>query len=258
MISDKKWFESNLNPGNNISSFGFVLPSLPPDDVQKAFTGISGKKNIEQAFAFYTYILKNFVSKKQPIIMDFGSGWGRIARFFLRDTLAENIFAVDPYSVALDWMHKTRLPCRIIKSNPLPPIPNIGSKKFDLIFAFSVFSHLSEDYFNCWLFYLLSLLCEKGTIVFTTRGLHFINYIEKNEINAPIFKNYNDIRMRYNSGEFQFFGHKRTGELDGNWYGEAFIPFQYLEENYRSYKPRLIGDIHGVDQTVFALTKQKN
>jgi hypothetical protein len=256
MISDKKWFEMNLNPGNNISNLDFELPSLPPDEVQKAFTGISGKKNIEQAFAFYKFILKNCISKKQPIIMDFGSGWGRITRLFLRDTLAENIFAVDPYSVALDWMYNTKLPCRIIKSNPLPPIPEIGIKKFDLIYAFSVFSHLSEEYFNSWMFYLLSLLDEKGTIVFTTRGMHFINYIEKNEINKNIFKNYKDIKTKYNSGEFQFFGHKRSDELDGSWYGEAFIPFQYLEEKYRVYKPRLINDIHGVDQTVFALTKQ--
>ncbi len=258
MISDKKWLELNINPGKSISNLGFELPSLPPDHVQKAFTGISGKRNIEQGFSFYTYILKNYVSKKQPIIMDFGSGWGRIARFFLRDTLAENIFAVDPYSVALDWMHNTRLPCRIIKSNSLPPIPNIEIKKFDLIYAFSVFSHLSEEYFNCWMFYLISLLDEKGTMVFTTRGLHFIDYIKKNEIRKSFFKDYNEIKMKYDAGEFQFFGHNRSDELDGNWYGEAFIPFQYLEEKYRSYKPCLIKDIHGVDQTVFTLTKQKN
>lgn len=255
MISDKKWFELNLNPGKDILNLGFELPSLPPDDVQKAFTGISGKRNIEQAFAFYTYILKNYVSKKQPVIMDFGSGWGRIARLFLRDTLAENIFAVDPYSVALDWMKNTGLPCRIIKSNPLPPIPSIGIKKFDLIYAFSVFSHLSEEYFNSWMFYLLSLLDENGTIVFTSRGLFFIDYIEKNQIRKSFFKDYNNIRMKYEAGEFQFFGHNRSDELNGSWYGEAFIPFQYMEEKYQPYKPRLITDIRGVDQTVFILSK---
>lgn len=255
MISDQKWLELNINPGKNISNLGFELPSLPPEAVQKGFTGISGKKNIEQAFAFYRYILKNYVSKKRPKIMDFGSGWGRIARFFLRDTPADKIFAVDPYSVALDWMHKTRLPCRIIKSNPLPPIPSIGNQKFDLIYAFSVFSHLSEEYFNCWMFYLLGLLAEKGTIVFTTRGLNFIDHIEKNEISKPLFKNYYDIRMKYHAGEFQFFGHNRSDELDGNWYGEAFIPFQYVKEKYRLYKPQIIKDIFGVDQTVFTLNK---
>lgn len=258
MISDKKWLELNINPEKSISTLGFELPSLPPDHVQNAFTGISGKKNIEQGFAFYTYILKHFVSKNQPIIMDFGSGWGRIARFFLRDTPAENIFAVDPYSVALDWMNKTRLPCKIIKSNSLPPIPNIETNKFDLIYAFSVFSHLSEEYFNCWMSYLLGLLDEKGTIVFTSRGLHFIDYIEKNEISKPRFKNYGELRNKYIAGEFQFFGHNRSDELNGNWYGEAFIPFQYLEGKYKSYNPRFIKDIHGVDQTVFALNKQKN
>ena len=228
-IPDEKWFEMNLFPEQGDEPLGFALPTLPPDEVQRNFTGKAGRDNLQQAFSFYKFIRENFLSASSPLVMDFGAGWGRIARFFLRDTIPQNLFAVDPLSQAVEWMHATKLPCRIIRSSPLPPIPGLNGAKFDLIYAFSVFSHLSEKYFLAWLDHLLSLLKDDGVMVFTTRGTSFLDYIERDAIKKEVFGDYSALRRRYQRGDFLFFRDRDDSqELSGGFFGEAFIPKQYL------------------------------
>lgn len=257
-ISDEQWFEMILNPEGSEHVLGFPLPSFPPDSVQRGFTGKAGKDNLKQAFSFYQHIKNNYLRGSNPTIMDFGSGWGRIARFFLRDTEPKNLYAVDAFSSAVEWMKKTNLSCQIIHSKPLPPIPSINDKKFNLIYAFSVFSHLREEYFQAWIHYLLSLLDDDGVVVFTTRGIGFMNHVEKNMIQPDVFQDYSQLRKKYDNGEFQFFGHPgrdSSHELSGEFYGEALIPKQYLAgklgANFLSFEE----PIRYLDQAVVVLKR---
>jgi hypothetical protein len=253
-ISDEEWLELNVNPERGHEALGFDLPSLPPDEVQKNFTGRSGRPNIELAFQFYSFIRENYLRTDEPTIMDFGSGWGRIARLFLRDT--RDIWAVDTHPVALEWMRKTQLPVRVVESKPLPPIPELGATRFDLIYAFSVFSHLSEEYFQSWITHLLSLLKDEGVMVFTTRGLRFLNYIEKNAIRKDVFQDYEKIRSTYDKGDFQFIADRPdTAVLSGSWFGETFIPPQYLDRKFGAQLLDFIQDLKGIDQAVVVLSK---
>lgn len=258
-ISDQEWFEMNLNPERNKVPLGFPLASLPPEEVQRNFTGKAGRANLQEAFSFYQYVRSNYLSSSNATIMDFGAGWGRIARFFLRDTNVENIWCVDPYSRAVDSMRQTNLPCKIVQSKSLPPIPNINQIRFDVIYAFSVFSHLTEGYFRSWVAYLMSLLKDDGVLIFTTRGPKFIDYIEKNSIKPAVFLNYHDLRKRYSNGEFLFFRDRdNSGELSGDFFGEAFIPRQYCERELSSYFLDFTEQVPNVNQAVVGLKRQNS
>jgi glycosyltransferase involved in cell wall biosynthesis len=256
-LSDEEWLEMNLDPrGKRLR--GLSLPSIPPEDVQMGFTGRAGRDNLLQAFAFYTF-LRNRCLPGIPdaTIMDFGAGWGRLARFFLRDTAPENIYAVDPYSTAVEWMTRTNLPCKIVQSKALPPLPIDDKTDFDLIYSFSVFSHLSEDLFNLWIPHLLSKLKVNGFLVFTTRGSAFINYIVDNHLNPKVFNNYKDLKKRYSRGEFLFF-HDRpcTAELSGDLFGEAFVPKQYVKARFPSYFVDFVEHLEHVDQAIVVLRRR--
>jgi hypothetical protein len=257
---DAFWLECNLSPGHGRKYTRLPIPDLPPDNIQERFTGMSGRRNLMQAFEFYNFAREQsgLASKAAPLVLDFGGGWGRISRFFLRDTKAENIWLSDVLSDSHQWLRDTGAKFQRVKNEPLPPVPRLP-QGFDLIFAYSVFSHLSEQYFNSWINYLLSHLGEDGRLVFTSRGDQFIKYLpaleqhrkskgEQSYLPPPA-----DIATRYAKGEFQFYPGDGGGELSAAFYGEAFVPEAYIRDAFPGCVTAVSESVPGVDQKVFVL-----
>jgi SAM-dependent methyltransferase len=270
-VNDAEWFEIQFNPAVAREKYGIVLPTIPADDVQVGFTGLTGRNNLEQAFNFYLYArsISQINKKTQARILDFGGGWGRVARFFLRDTQPEYIYIADTMEYAIDCLHATGNPCQIIHNQPRPPINRLPGQ-FDLVYAYSVFSHLSEEYFHAWVNYLLEVLRPGGYLVFTTRGEYFIDHLEhlhtsqddshkmleehirrlREDMPLP-----EEIRRRYQNGEFQFYPIGGSDELTSEFFGEAFIPKSYTLQHFGPYFVDFYEDIPNVDQSVVALRK---
>ena len=178
-IADDIWYQLQFKPKEAFKFYGIPVPNLPPDEVQVRFTGRMSHDNMRQAFSFYQYVRRVTQLGKvgSPKILDFGGGWGRIARLFLRDTSPERISIADCLGDSIHWLQATNNPCNIIKNETFPPISGLGDD-FDLIYAFSVFSHLSESYQNAWVDYLMNRLRPGGYLVFTTRGHQFLEYMK--------------------------------------------------------------------------------
>ncbi len=190
--------------------------------------------------------------------MDFGGGWGRIARFFLRNTEPENIWVVDLLPESIRWLNETNAAYSVLQNDPQPPIPRLHAK-FDIIYAFSVFSHLSEDYFKAWVEYLLGLLEPGGFLIFTSRGLEFISMLEefqKRGLKADLRHNLplpSVIRERYEEGRFQFYPIRAGQVLTETFYGEAFIPTPYVARLFACQFVLSTDLVTRVDQTIFIL-----
>ena len=76
-------------------------------------------------------------------VLDFGCGWGRLTRMLARDVAPGNLYGCDPAQGILDVCRADRVPAELARSDFLPQrVPFDGP--FDLAFAFSVFTHLSE------------------------------------------------------------------------------------------------------------------
>jgi 2-polyprenyl-3-methyl-5-hydroxy-6-metoxy-1,4-benzoquinol methylase len=273
-IEDDEWFELQFKPEEARKRYGIILPTLPSDDVQVGFTALCGRLNLQQAFSFYRHVLSvcQLNQIRKPRILDFGGGWGRIARFFLRETKPRRIYIADTMSNAIDCLRATGNPCRVIHNEPRPPIPGLPNN-LDLVLAYSVFSHLSEEYFVAWVNYLLKVLRPGGHLAFTTRGQFFINHLEhlhqsrqqshdmlqehhrrlREEMRPPA-----EIRRRYENGEFQFYPIGGAGELTSDFFGEAFIPQRYLEQNFGSLLVDFNGEVPYVDQSIVVLRKPKH
>jgi ubiquinone/menaquinone biosynthesis C-methylase UbiE len=175
-ITDEDWFELNVAGGGRGA---IAIPALPSDAVQRRFTGRAGRENLEQAFEFYKLVTERLPSIKGngQRILDFGGGWARIIRFFLREIPAHQLVLADCLSDAIECARQLKPPYRVVKTDICPPLP-FSPASFTACYAFSVFSHLNEEMCRAWIKHLGELLVAGGVLVITTRGRSHIRSLE--------------------------------------------------------------------------------
>jgi len=267
-IEGEEWLQMQFHPSQARRLYGIPLPDIPPDEVQLRFTGRRTKENLKQAYQFYRfaheYGLRGFDGATHRIL-DFGAGWGRIARFFLKDMSPEQIYVADCLSDAIFWLKETKNPCKIVHCDILPPL-NVEESGFSLIYAYSVFSHLKEPFLKSWLSYFQRILLPSGRLIITSRGSAFINYLEKRaskkmsaESVLQFLPPIPEVRAKFEAGEFQFYPTGGGGELSPDFYGEAFIPRKYAEYLAGEIGFRLIRfteEVPHVDQSIIIFEKE--
>lgn len=148
-------------------------------------------------------------------LLDFGVGWGRIARFFLRELPAENIYVIDVVEEFVQICRQTFRNDNFYVSAPYPPT-SLSDGKFDFIVGYSVFSHLSEDACARWMREFQRILVPGGIVALTTRGRPFFDFCESLKGKghtgyldslSNMFDNFKDARARYDRGEFVHSNH---------------------------------------------------
>ena len=247
------WFDlvvQSLNGGGFRSVHSDPLPGFPEPQLQFNTTGLDGVAALRQAYCFYADIVDGIETSggklsHRSVVLDFGVGWGRIARFFLHQVPLKNIHGVDvdPEFVQL---------CRTLfnsenfyQSNPMPPTA-LSGRTFDLITAYSVFSHLSEHACLAWLTEFSRLLKPGGYFAFTTRHESFFDYLEYLRDNrdqcdeysralGELFSDLDAARESYARGEFVHAsspGVSGGGVRNESFYGESFIPADYVVEKF--------------------------
>jgi len=245
------WYElvcSSLTE-NGLKYNNYPLPGFPDDEIQIRTTGRAGAPTLCEAYLFYEDCINKFkessnFAKPERTLMDFGAGWGRILRFFIKEIPPQQLYGVEINPELLEICRSTFEYSEFIKSDSFPPI-NIESESFDFIVGYSVFSHLSEDACLAWVEEFYRLLRPGGMLALTTRGRWFLDYCEdlKTADGYPsalnkMFANFDDARNKYDRGEFVHSnadGVSGSGPLNSNFYGETFIPEAYAKKVYSKY-----------------------
>jgi SAM-dependent methyltransferase len=101
-------------------------------------------------------------------ILDFGCGCGRVIRRF-HSLKRAKLYGTDYNPKMVDWCRRN-LPFAEFEINGLSPPLVYGDGSFGLIYAFSVFTHLSEGLQVSWLAELSRVLKPGGYLVLTTHG----------------------------------------------------------------------------------------
>ena len=160
---------------------GGLIPEIPPAHIQRTWTGSAGQTTFQQAFVFYQRVLK-WVERysEKPIekleVLDFGSGWGRIIRFFLRDVPHNQLHGTDCWQEIVESSRSLNRWCSFDINSTLPPM-QYADQSFDLVYLYSVFSHLSEAAHLAWLGEFRRLLRPGGLLVTTTRPRRFLQIL---------------------------------------------------------------------------------
>lgn len=100
-------------------------------------------------------------------VLDFGCGAGRVLRHFLGETDSE-LHGCDIDEASVSWLSEHMPQVRALRNGALPPLP-YPDGHFDLIWAASVFTHLT-DASTAWLLELHRLLSPGGFLWATHLG----------------------------------------------------------------------------------------
>ena len=211
---------------------------------QYRFAGAAGDATMRDAFGFYTLVRVLLQKHRQlPVaaILEFGCGWGRMLRLFLRDVEPQNLWGIDCLPAAIEICRGTNRYCNFRLVAPFPP-SSLDDNTFDLVYAFSVFSHLSEAAHDKWLTEFSRILRPGGLLVVTTRSRDFIlacaearaRHEQRDWAQGTVlaFTDTADALARYDRGEFVYEPVGGGDVLDKSFFGETCIPRQYVEGNW--------------------------
>lgn len=249
-VSDGFWFWLYTEGLRRSSLLRAILPSMPDEDVQLLFTGDTGDSVLSEAFSAYKLFKGECESHVGPIadcsaILDFGCGWGRILRFFLKDIDPSRLWGADPTQKLIDVCKQTNKWGTFQLIGRKPPTP-FADNTFDFIYSFSVFSHLSEERQSELLAELSRILKPGGVFVATTRGRDFIEFCaelrkrrdldsmhEGPKSSALGFPDTQAALSDFDDGKYCFTSFGKTG--DRSYWGEAAIPETYVREHWTQW-----------------------
>jgi SAM-dependent methyltransferase len=223
-----------------------AMPGFPSAQVQTNTVGQAGAGALDEAWVFAEACLRHFrrspsFAAPNKLLMDFGTGWARIARCFLRDFRARHILGVD-VDPALLTLSRTLFPgATFAQVTPMPPF-RMANERIDFITGYSVFSHLSEVACRAWMEEFARVLRPGGMVALTTRGRWFFDYAASlagqpgyGGALGRMFPDFDAAKAGYDAGQFVHSnapGVAGGGALDGSFYGESFIPEAYARGAY--------------------------
>jgi len=269
-ISDDEW---RLGLIERHSSLDWVqlLPDLPSDQIQISFTGKANAEAFKQSYAAVEGFMSGARSLGQEFngnekLLDFGCGWGRITQSAFRYFDPSNIIAADIQPNALEIVRKSNLKVgTLLVENFQIDLPN---ESVDSIFAYSVFSHLSERSHLRWLKELHRVLKPGGCIALTTRWKNMIEHVQnlstQTDISASqkrLVESFQDPEVmlkQFEDGEFVFRPYPSNASGLDEEYGEAFITQKYIQNNWDTIFNKWIYLTpleNGIDQAVVVVRK---
>jgi SAM-dependent methyltransferase len=149
-------------------------PPIPPTKLRVLVVGTADLRFfIESGRAQSEFIREALRRHGSPIeevsrILDLGCGCGRLARWW--HDLPADVSGCD-FNPELSAWCDANLPFMDAALNQLePPLPFEASRQFDFIYAWSVFTHLSEDLQRLWLDEIRRRLPPGGRFLFTVSG----------------------------------------------------------------------------------------
>jgi SAM-dependent methyltransferase len=216
-----------------------LLPDVPAPELQEMWNGLSGVPLARQSRGFYARLREIYErhgprSLADSHVLDFGCGWGRLTRMLARDVGPGALYGCDPTQAILDVCAELRVPATLARSEFVPErLP--FDRRFDLAYAFSVFTHLSERSHQACLRALHDALEPGGILVVTIRPPAFLY---ANELIAPAREQLRRDPALLEKATYLFVPHMAIeqhpqysggGEIE---YGETIITLAYVRERW--------------------------
>lgn len=143
-------------------------------------------------------------------ILDFGCGAGRTLRHW-HDLPATRVCGTDYNPRLVRWCRRA-LPFAEVRRNDLAGRVDWADESFDLVYALSVFTHLTEAVGFAWVDELARVLKPGGHLLLTTHGDHYRTALTPDE------------RADYDAGRAVVRGSRREGSNDcATFHPPAFV-----------------------------------
>jgi SAM-dependent methyltransferase len=246
------------------------VPGGPPPEVQARFVGWSGADAMRECFGVYRLVKDLYPGElAEATVLDFGVGWGRLIRLFAHDVPEARLHGCDVDPEILQVCRDTGVPGTLVATEPGAPLP-YDDGTFDLAYAYSVFSHLSEDAAKGALAELARVVRPGGQLTFTTQGTRFLDLCvairrkrkrrgdlsQAEETIDAFFANPRKAQRAFDKGRHAYTGVGGTGVLTGDFYGWAAIPERWLRQHATGFDVAHVADDPAInEQVVFTLIR---
>jgi SAM-dependent methyltransferase len=224
------WGELLLDIPARYPNLKSLFPSMPPDMVQDNWTGAHGIALLTQTSAFVESLIDGYRkltgrTLEKGRVLDFGCGWGRIIRLLYKYVAYDNIYGVDPWDESISLCTRYGVKGHLSISDYVPrTLPFEGP--FDLIYAYSVFTHLSENTTRIALDTLRRYIDRGGVLVITIRPKEYWPMNREGGVDAA------SMMSRHERTGFAFAPHNRT-PIDGDiTYGDTSMSIDYIRTNF--------------------------
>ncbi len=158
-------------------------------------------------------LVRRHLDEPSPRICEWGCGPGRVVRH-LRSALADRnvtLFGTDSNPASVAWCRAHLQGIEFRSNRQDPPLP-FDDDALDVLYAISVFTHLSERGHERWAEEILRVLRPSGVVIFTTHGDACADRLLPNE------------RERYRQGRLVV----RGGVREGSKCFVAYHPPEYV------------------------------
>jgi len=226
-------------PNERFPKLSRLLPAMASVAAQRLWTGNSGVVLLKQGLGFvraiaYTYGRLTGNSLEGRRILDFGCGYGRIARLMYYFTDEENFFGVDPWDESIRQCNQAGLSRNILQSAYLPTDLPVGGRRFDVIYAYSVFTHLSRRATLAALRVLRQYVEPSGMLAITIRPIEFWRF-------AHYLPAADEVRLEqaHRTEGFAFRPHDREAVGGDITYGDTSMTIDWIRENVPDWRVRV-------------------
>jgi SAM-dependent methyltransferase len=200
--------DTTIHPNDEMLFPGGDVDAQDPDNVRMLYfrNGFEMARTIEQIVRWRFGGFERVES-----LLDFASGYGRLTRFLLQKLPRERITVSDILAEGVAFQEQQFGVHGIVSATN--PADFVCDRRFDVIFAASLFTHLPENTFRAWLDRLASLLNPRGVLIFTT---HSVETFDWSTGEPP------------GDGEFVFVPLPYSRFLDAHDYGNTYVQEPYL------------------------------
>lgn len=224
-LEDFGLFLINL-PNTDYPALSSLLPPMASAKIQQEWTGASGVQLLAQTASFVRQLENNYTRYiGKPLsdarILDFGCGYGRIFRMLYYYSNPADLWGVDAWQRSLDICKRDRLPGNFALSELVPSRLPVGDQKFTMIFALSVFTHLSPKAADACLAAIRRHIADDGLFIATVRPAEFWAYLDsvKNTQIAASMR-----QAHFDTG----YAYRPHGGSEGDTYGDCSISLDYF------------------------------
>ena len=214
-------------PNNHFKGLSSRLPRMASAKVQQSWTGSDGITLLRQSLNFVRVVnsaYEKHTSAKlsNARILDYGCGYGRLLRLFMYFADNNKLAGCDPWDESIRLCRNDGIDCKLDVTDYLPVALPYEPASFDLVFAFSVFTHTSERATKMALAALRNVIAPNGLLALTIRPLEYWDIDAHHSAAAA------KLKALHRSEGFVFMPHQRQA-VDGDiTYGDTSMSFDVL------------------------------
>lgn len=230
--------ELSLQEQNTYMRIKEFFPPMASEEIQTNWTGSHGATLLRQSLAFVSSVGDFYKARtgandlSKLNILDFGCGWGRLIRLFYKFIPETQIFGVDAWEESLKTCRDYKVRANLAKIDDIcKEIP--FTEKFDIVYSFSVFSHLSERAATAALNAIRKSIKDDGVLVLTVRNY---DYWKMHATSWEASTNVDRMIRQHVKEGFAYIPHNRQ-KIDGEvTFGDTSISMEYIQDNWTDWK----------------------